>query len=103
LFKNWLTSNQGFFVSPGGCIVEGHELETRYQWKKTVGNVENRTPIINRWNTEFKHRATSDYFQSFGLGFYEYFLLSEDLGAEPLPILNCGMACQYNTGGSCST
>ena len=55
----------GFIRFPGGCIVEGHELETRYQWKKTVGSVENRTPIINRWNTEFKHRATSDYFQSF--------------------------------------
>ena len=87
----------GFVRFPGGCIVEGHELETRYQWKKTIGSVENRTPAVNRWNTEFKHRATSDYFQSFGLGFYEYFLLAEDLGAEPLPILNCGMACQYNT------
>ncbi len=87
----------GFLRFPGGCIVEGRELDTRYQWKKTVGNIENRTPAINRWNTEFKHRATSDYYQSFGLGFYEYFLLSEDIGAEALPILNCGMACQYNT------
>ena len=43
------------------------------------------------------HRYTPDYYQSFGLGFYEYFQLAEDLGAEPLPILNCGMACQYNT------
>lgn len=88
----------GFLRFPGGCIVEGHELETRYQWKKTVGPVENRTPIVNRWNTEFKHRITSDYFQSFGLGFFEYFQLAEDIGAEPLPILNCGMACQFNTG-----
>jgi len=31
-----------------------------------------------------------------GLGFYEYFLLAEDMGAEPLPILNCGMSCQFN-------
>jgi alpha-N-arabinofuranosidase len=87
----------GFLRFPGGCIVEGHELETRYQWKRTVGTVENRTPIINRWNTEFKQRATSDYFQSFGMGFFEYFQLAEDIGAEPLPILNCGMACQFNT------
>jgi alpha-L-arabinofuranosidase len=71
----------GFVRFPGGCIVEGHELET-----------------INRWNTEFPRRSTPDYFQSFGLGFYEYFQLSEDISAEPLPILNCGMACQYNTG-----
>lgn len=87
----------GFLRFPGGCIVEGRELETRFQWKKTVGPVENRTPIVNRWNTEFKHRLTSDYFQTFGLGFFEYFQLAEDIGAEPLPILNCGMACQFNS------
>ena len=87
----------GFIRFPGGCIVEGHELETRYQWKKTVGNVEDRKLIVNRWNTEFSYRNAPDYFQSYGLGFYEYFLLAEDLGASPLPILNCGMACQFNS------
>ena len=87
----------GFLRFPGGCIVEGHDLGVRYQWKKTVGKVEEREMIVNRWNTEFKHRLTPDYYQSFGLGFYEYFLLSRDIGAEPLPILNCGMACQFNT------
>lgn len=88
----------GFLRFPGGCIVEGHDLAVRYQWKKTVGKVEDRKVIVNRWNTEFDHRPTPDYYQSFGLGFYEYFLLSEDFGAEPLPILNCGMACQFNIG-----
>ncbi|WP_423127577.1 alpha-L-arabinofuranosidase C-terminal domain-containing protein [Gaoshiqia sp. Z1-71] len=88
----------GFLRFPGGCVVEGHHLDLRYQWKKTVGDIHDRELIINRWNTEFMHRHTPDYFQSFGLGFFEYFVLSEDLGAEPLPILNCGMACQYNTG-----
>ncbi len=88
----------GFLRFPGGCIVEGRTLAKRYQWKNTVGPVEDRTVLINRWNTEFKHRLTPDYFQSFGLGFFEYFQLAEDIGAEPLPILNCGMACQFNTG-----
>ncbi len=87
----------GFIRFPGGCIVEGHELATRYQWKKTVGPVENRQISINRWNTEFAHRLTPDYYQTFGLGFYEYFQLAEDIGASPLPILNVGMACQFNT------
>ncbi len=87
----------GFIRFPGGCIVEGRELATRYQWKKTVGPVEDRKVIVNRWNTEFAHRPTPDYFQSFGLGFYEYFQLAEDIGASPLPILNCGMACQFNS------
>lgn len=87
----------GFLRFPGGCIVEGRELTNRYQWKKTVGAIDEREVIVNRWNTEFRHKLTPDYYQSFGLGFYEYFLLSEDIGAEPLPILNCGMACQFNT------
>jgi alpha-L-arabinofuranosidase len=88
----------GFVRFPGGCIVEGRDLANRYQWKTTVGKVEERKQIINRWNTEFSWRPAPDYFQSYGLGFYEYFQLSEDIGAEPLPIINCGMACQYNTG-----
>lgn len=87
----------GFIRFPGGCIVEGRDLANRYQWKKTVGKVEDRQLIINRWNTEFAHRPTPDYYQSFGLGFFEYFQLAEDIGAQPLPILNCGMACQFNT------
>jgi alpha-N-arabinofuranosidase len=88
----------GFLRFPGGCIVEGRELATRYQWKKTIGKLEDREVMVNRWNTEFAHRPTPDYFQTFGLGFFEYFQLAEDIGAEPLPILNCGMACQFNTG-----
>ncbi len=87
----------GFIRFPGGCIVEGKDLTNRYQWKKTVGSPSDRKVIMNRWNVEFNHRPASDYFQSFGLGFYEYFLLAEDLGAAPLPILNCGMACQFNS------
>jgi len=87
----------GFIRFPGGCIVEGRELSLRYQWKKTLGALEDRQLIVNRWNYEFAHRPTPDYFQTFGLGFYEYFQLAEDIGASPLPILNCGMACQFNT------
>lgn len=85
----------GLFRFPGGCIVEGTTIDTRYQWKNTVGPVENRPLNINRWNYIFAHRRFPDYYQSLGLGFYEYFLLSEDIGAEPLPVLNCGMSCQF--------
>jgi alpha-L-arabinofuranosidase len=87
----------GFIRFPGGCIVEGFDLSQRYQWKKTIGPVENRQLLINRWNFEFAHRPTPDYFQTFGLGFFEYFQLCEDIGAQPLPIINCGMACQFNS------
>lgn len=88
----------GFIRFPGGCIVEGKDLVNRYQWKTTIGNVADRKLIMNRWNVEFPRRSAPDYYQSFGLGFYEYFLLCDDLSAEPLPILNCGMACQFNSG-----
>lgn len=87
----------GFIRFPGGCIVEGFHLDTRYQWKKTIGDPKQRELMKNRWNDEFKHRPAPDYFQSFGLGFYEYFQLAEDIGASPLPILSCGMACQFNS------
>jgi alpha-L-arabinofuranosidase len=91
----------GFMRFPGGCIVEGSELNKRYQWKKTLGPVEERELLINRWNYEFLHRPTPDYYQSFGLGFMEFFQLCEDIGAEPLPILSCGIACQFNSGELC--
>lgn len=89
--------NPGVFRFPGGCIIEGNSLDTRYQWKNSVGPVENRPLNENRWNYTFKHKAFPDYFQSLGLGFYEYFLLSEDIGAEPLPVISCGLSCQYES------
>jgi alpha-N-arabinofuranosidase len=88
----------GFMRFPGGCIIEGRVLDERYQWKATVGEPEDRRLLVNRWNMEFRHRPAPDYYQSFGLGFFEYFQLCEDIGAEPLPVLNCGMACQFNSG-----
>ena len=85
----------GLFRFPGGCIVEGTDLGSRYRWKDSVGPVENRPLNENRWQYTFKYRFYPDYYQSYGLGFYEYFLLSEDIGAEPLPVLSCGLACQF--------
>ena len=85
----------GIFRFPGGCIVEGTDLETRYNWKNSVGPVENRPINENRWEYTFNYRFFPDYFQSYGLGFYEFFLLSEEIGSEPLPIVSCGLACQY--------
>lgn len=91
--------NPGLFRFPGGCIVEGTDLETRYDWKKSIGQVENRPLNENRWHYTFDNRLFPDYFQTYGMGFYELFLLSEDLGAEPLPVVNAGLACQYQNEG----
>jgi hypothetical protein len=67
-------------------------LSVCYQWKKIIGDINDREVIVNRWNTEIPYTQTPDYYQSFGLGFFEYFQLAEDIGTEPLPIINCGMS-----------
>ena len=85
----------GVFRFPGGCIVEGTDLESRYQWKNSVGPVENRPLNENRWHYTFPHRFYPDYFQTYGLGFFEFFQLCEDFGCEPLPVISCGLSCQF--------
>jgi hypothetical protein len=75
----------GFIRFPGGCIVEGaYRHETTYRWKETIGEPEKRSENSNLWG----------YMMSYGLGFHEYFQLSEDLGAEPVPIISAGILCQ---------
>jgi len=85
----------GVFRFPGGCIVEGTDLNTRYQWKNSVGPVENRKLNENRWEYTFPNRFFPDYYQTYGMGFFELFQLSEDIGAEPLPVISCGLSCQF--------
>ena len=90
-----------FVRFPGGCVVEGNTLENRYLWKRSVGQKERRRHNWNRWavhgacaennfRTPFSH-----YGQTLGVGFYEYFLLCECLGAKPLPVVGMGIACQF--------
>ena len=99
LVKDLKDLKPGVFRFPGGCIVEGTDLDSRYQWKNSVGPVENRPLNENRWNYTFPHRMYPNYFQSYGLGFYEYFLLSEEIGAAPLPVVSVGLACQFQNNG----
>lgn len=95
LVQALVDTKPGVFRFPGGCIVEGTHINDRYQWKNSVGPVENRPLNSNRWEYTFPHRYYPDYHQTYGMGFYELFLLAEDMGAEPLPIVNVGLACQY--------
>jgi alpha-L-arabinofuranosidase len=85
-----------FLRFPGGCIVEGNQIVHRYQWKNTIGPLQDRTMVQSIWADDVPERQTPDYMESFGLGFYEYFQLCEDIGAEPLPIINVGMSCQFD-------
>ncbi len=78
-----------FFRFPGGCVVEGDvKFDYQYRWRNTVGPLEQRKQIPNLWR----------YMQSYGVGFYEYFALCEDLNMAPLPVLHCGLLCQIRMG-----
>lgn len=83
-----------FVRFPGGCIVEGKNLANRYEWKDTIGDVSARRQNWNLWQHSI-NGVTIPYFQSYGLGFFEFFQFCEDINAEPLPVLNCGMSCQF--------
>jgi alpha-L-arabinofuranosidase len=84
----------GFLRFPGGCIVEGRDFHNMYRWKDTIGDISERKQNYNLW----QDRQSPQYYQTYGLGFFEYFQLAEDLGAEPLPVVNCGMCCQARRG-----
>jgi alpha-L-arabinofuranosidase len=75
----------GFLRFPGGCIVHGQGLANAYRWKDTVGDVAERRPNWNLWG----------YHQSYGLGFFEFMQLCEDIGATPLPVVPLGVACSF--------
>ncbi|MBR3764171.1 MAG: carbohydrate binding domain-containing protein [Clostridia bacterium] len=77
--------NPSFLRFPGGCIVEGSYYRSNfYDWKDTVGPVEERRENFNTWG----------YMQSYGLGYFEYFMLAEAIGAAPLPVVHSGLLCQ---------
>jgi len=71
-----------FVRFPGGCWVEGEDMSRMYNWKKTIGNVDARTPLWNIWGYNATH----------GLGYHEYLQMTEDLGATPLFCINVGMS-----------
>lgn len=77
-----------FLRFPGGCLVNTGSFEPypdsrerAYNWKDTVGPVEQRPTNHNFWG----------YNQSYGIGYYEYFQFAEDLGAEPIPVVPVGV------------
>ena len=84
----------GFLRFPGGCIVEGRDFANMYRWKDTIGDVAQRKQNWDLW----QNGESPQYHQTYGLGFFEYFQLCEDIGAEPVPVVNCGMCCQARRG-----
>lgn len=81
-----------FVRFPGGCLAEGDSLAHLFDWKQTLGPLETRLQHYNIWHDDENGKT---YNNTFAMGYHEYFQLSADLGAEPLPILNVGMICQF--------
>ena len=77
--------NPTFMRFPGGCASEGPNYFGQVFWKNSIGTPEERIGFRNHWG----------YWTSQYVGFYEYFLMAESLGATPLPVLNNGVTCQF--------
>ncbi len=75
-----------FVRFPGGCLVHGAGVHAYYDWKHTVGPVEQRVEARNSWG----------YHQTMGLGYFEYFQFCEDMGAMPVPVVTAGVCCQHS-------
>ena len=86
--------NPGFIRFPGGCLAEGDSLANLYDWKETIGPLEERTQFYNLWRDD----NGREYINTNAMGYHEYFQLCADLGAEALPILNVGLTCQGRAG-----
>lgn len=78
-----------FVRFPGGCLAHGYGLDNMYHWKSTIGPRHERRAMPNVWG----------YHQSMAIGYFEYFLLCEQLGASPLPVVAAGVCCQNTPGG----
>ncbi|MCX7006575.1 MAG: alpha-L-arabinofuranosidase, partial [Kiritimatiellaeota bacterium] len=77
-----------FVRFPGGCYVEGNKLAEAFRWKKTIGDIAARPGHWNLWG----------YMSNDGLGYHEYLLLCEAIGAAPLYVINCGMSHEQQHG-----
>lgn len=107
--------NPAFLRFPGGCVAEGVSLELAYDWKDSIGVGSDGEPLEfngtygdvaarkqgqNIWTNENTTNDTYPSFMTYGLGFFEYFQLAEDIGAIGVPVINCGMCCMIQSNGT---
>lgn len=103
-----------FLRFPGGCIIEGYDENTAYDWKDSIGVDSNGNPLwfnggygdvaarkqgTNLWTNLSITDDPYPSFMTYGLGFFEYFQLAEDIGAVGVPVINCGLFCQMRGQG----
>lgn len=90
LYESLIRLNPSFLRFPGGCLAEGDSLENLYNWKATIGPLEEREQTYNLWKDDYGR----DYINTNSMGYHEYFQLCDDLDAKPIPIVNAGLTCQ---------
>ena len=78
----------GFIRGPGGCFAEGITVESRPQWKRSIGPLETRTGTYSPWG----------YWSTDGFGYHEFLQFAEDIGADALWVVNVGVACSFRSG-----
>jgi alpha-N-arabinofuranosidase len=76
--------NPKFLRFPGGNYVEGDTVETRFEWKKTTGSIEERHGHPCPWG----YRSTD------GMGLLEFLEWCEDMKAEPVLAVYAGYSLQ---------
>jgi alpha-L-arabinofuranosidase len=76
-----------FMRFPGGGYIVSWSLTNAFQWKNSIGDIALRPGHYN---------DTWGYWSTDGLGYHEYLQLCEDLGAEPLFVINCGLSGNAN-------
>ena len=74
-----------FVRFPGGCFVEGLDQANAPRWKDSIGEPAQRRGVPNRWG----------YQTSGAFGVHEFLQWCQDLGAEPVYVINCGMGHGY--------
>ena len=85
-----------FLRFPGGSLIEGTQLGCEYRWKETLGPIVGRKNAVNMWAM---FMPNGEYNQTFQVGFYEYFLLCEDLHMQPVPVVWAGISLRRGESG----
>ena len=85
-----------FLRFPGGSLIEGAQIGCEYRWKDTLGPIVDRKQAVNFWAS---FMPNGEYLQSFQVGFYEYFLLCEDLHMQPVPVVWAGISLRRGEVG----
>lgn len=70
-----------FLRFPGGNYIEGRDFENRFNWKATIGPLEERPGHMSPWS----YRSTD------GMGLLEFLHWCEDLNMEPIVGVYAGM------------